>query len=247
MDYPQVAGGGWERRLSDSTLPCCLMTLQNSTCEIPHPIWAPAILQDWWAPPSYITPTRQKLFFAFKNPPPSKTSLGHQKSGKEKSPNGRPCYHLSWYFREWLLILLASGQWIFRLYLFIRPSFSFSFSSRVQPSTGALTNRKTEPTDEFIMGESKNKNKKLKEELLAAHIQTGIKLSRGYAIIWMRVKRLPQRLSLLFFFVYQKRRFPFLFLFLPETPAPPPTQELLPPSLLSLFFYFWCVFLDRRK
>lgn len=85
MDYPQVAGGGWERRLSDSTLPCCLMTLQNSTCEIPHPIWAPAILQDWWAPPSYITPTRQKLFFAFKNPPPPKLA-GPSKKWKGKIP-----------------------------------------------------------------------------------------------------------------------------------------------------------------
>ncbi len=148
MDYPQVAGG-WGGREDDSLTRLC------------HVVWWRYKIQHVKFPIRYeprryfkidgrrrpIEPPPDRNFFAFKNPPPPKTSLGHQKSGKEKSPNGRPCYHLSWYFREWLLILLASGQWIFRLYLFIRPSFSFSFSSLVQPSTGALTNRKTEPTE----------------------------------------------------------------------------------------------------
>jgi hypothetical protein len=52
--------------------------------------------------------------------------------------------------------------------LFIHPpQFFFSFSPHVQPSTGALTNRKTEPTDEFIIAgeESKNKSKNKKRKI----------------------------------------------------------------------------------
>ncbi len=126
MDYPQVAVG-W---VGEKTLWLDFAMLFDDVTKF-----------NMWNSPSDMSPgdtSRLMGAAVLYNPHPTETfSLskiplplklaGPSKKWEGKIPQRSPCYHLSWYFREWLLILLASGQWIFRLYLFIRPSFFFLF------------------------------------------------------------------------------------------------------------------------
>lgn len=225
------------------------MTLQNSTCEIPHPIWAPAILQDWWAPPSYITPTRQKLFSSL-----SKIPLPLKLAGPSKKWEGKIPQRSSLLSSLLILSWVAPDppcDWPMNFFDFIYSSapVSFSFSSRVQPSTGALTNRKTEPTDEFIMGgKGKNKNKKLKEELLACSHPNGNQVKPRVRNHLDACQASPPETLSSLFFVYQKRRFPssYSFSFRRLQLHPPPKSCFLLLFSFSLLLFWVCVFRSKE-